>query len=305
MLGQFSFSWSLRLCAKLPCDVVPGWLSTVFSTCPCGIGRAGIYCLCSARWSAFALFCSLVKTFQFLWLAFLCWCSRGVIFPMCCPPVLIRSLHVAHTWYFSCCPPVSFYRSTWLSLVTSCRLCRFALAITCLPVETSRWVQRLECDTHCRVCNPRVESGRSLHSLFYGGQQTTMVGGSRWRRSLGVALCMVRSTQQKPRSVRSAMRGGLSQLSHRRLVLFLQVLSGLHAAQPATHVRFSLSSGSPVFGRHAPPEDVPVRCTVVWTKFTLWLSCQARCAMSRMYKFQSACGMTSRLSPQYLLPVVS
>ena len=118
------------------------------------------------HWSCWHLLCMLSQmvgvrpvlfageTFQFLWLAFLCWCSRGFTFPMCCPPVLIRSLHVAHTCYFSCCPPVSFYRSTWLSLVTS--------------VVTSRWVQRLECDAHCRVCNPRVEAERSLYSLSYG-----------------------------------------------------------------------------------------------------------------------------------------
>ena len=59
---------------------------------------------------------------------------------------------VARTWYFSCCPPVSFHRSTWLSLVSSCRLCQFALAITCLPVETSNWVQRSLSVTPTAVC---------------------------------------------------------------------------------------------------------------------------------------------------------
>ena len=100
----------------------------------------------------------------------------------------------------------------------------------------------------------------------------------------GSAALALHSVWQGQRSKSRAMRGGLSQLSHRRLVLFLQVLSGLHVAQPATHVRFSLSSGSPVFRRHAPPEDFPVRCTVDWTKFTLWLSCQARYAVSRKFK---------------------
>ena len=239
LLGQFSLSWSFRLCTKLPCDAVPGWLSTVFSTCPCGIGRVGIFCLCSARWSAFALCLSWMKTFRFLWLAFLCWCSRGFISPMCCPPVLIRSIHVAYTWYFSCCPPVSFYRSTWFSLVTSCRLCRFALAITCLPVETSRWVLRLECDTHCHGCNPRVDSGRSLYSLFHGGQQSTMIGGSRRRRSLGVAPCMARSTQHKPRFVRSAMRRWLTQLSHQSRSLSAGAV--MSACCAAGHARSLLS----------------------------------------------------------------
>ena len=72
----------------------------------------------------------------------------------CCLPALFRSLHVV----FTC-----ISRAAHL-----CRLCRFALAITCLPVETSRLVQRLECGTHYRVGNPRVEAGRSFYSLKYG-----------------------------------------------------------------------------------------------------------------------------------------
>ena len=85
------------------------------------------------------------------------------------------------------------------------------------------------------------------------------------------------------------------------LVLFLQVLSCQHVAQPAMHVRFFLSSGSLVLGRHAPPEVLPVRCTVDWTKFTFWLSCQALlCRVTLVHISVSVC---HDLAPLTAVPV--
>ena len=164
---------------------------------------------------------------------------------MCCLPVLIRSLHAAHTCFFSCCPPVSICRSTWLSLVTS--------------VVTPSLEQRLECDAHCRVCTPRVEAGRSLHSLHLAWSSSPPYAGSHPLRSVvprqsldnsrewlvapgGSTALALHSLWQGQHSQSHGLCAvqcaeGFGQLSHRRLVLVLQALSGLHVVQPSTHVR--------------------------------------------------------------------